>query len=392
MIALLADARDIVLTRAESGPPPWAVSRLWQDYLLTRSEADLDRADTEGISNWFLRDPACPPSLRELAERTLAVTTLIPVVPGTPPPVDFPSMSVRKRGQVAAILHLLRESFPALSEIVDVGAGRGHVTARASSALSVPAVGFERDPERVAVARTLAGDLPVRFITADVLSPSDAPLLSLPPRPDRLLMALHGCGELGDALVTAAVAMKASVLHLACCPQKIRGRARHALVPGGPTLPREILGLANVPSRTAALEGERPPTLASKKTRLALRYLLAVRGWSGPVGEEMRGLNRRKADAEFAVFAKAACQARGFPEPTPDEIAAAAGKAHATYVAQRRLAMPRSMLGRALEIFLALDRALYLRNHGYDARVLQLFPAACSPRNLAVLGRWPGVD
>jgi hypothetical protein len=44
------------------------------------------------------------------------------------------------------------------------------------------------------------------------------------------------------------------------------------------------------------------------------------------------------------------------------------------------------MLGRPLEIFLALDRALYLQRHGYDTRVVELFPAAYSPRNIAVLG------
>jgi hypothetical protein len=313
VVALLDDARDIVLSRVEAMSPGWAEARGWQAYLLGISEADLERADTEGIAAWFLGDPACPTSLRQLAERTAEVTSLVPVLPGQPPAVDFPFMNTRKRGQVAAILRVLREVFPAPSEIVDVGAGRGQLTTQASSALSVTAIGLERDPERVAVATALARDLPVRFVTADVLSPTENPLLSMPPDPRRLLMALHGCGELADALVTAAVATRAAVLLLACCPQKIRGQQRMALMPGGPTWPREILGLANVMARTQGIEGDLKQALATKKSRLALRYMLAARGTTIPAGEEMRGVNRRKANAGFAVFAQAVCQVRGFP-------------------------------------------------------------------------------
>jgi hypothetical protein len=48
------------------------------------------------------------------------------------------------------------------------------------------------------------------------------------------------------------------------------------------------------------------------------------------------------------------------------------------------------MLGRVLEIFLALDRAMFLLAAGYEVRVVELFPVGISPRNIAVLGRWLG--
>jgi hypothetical protein len=388
VVALLAEAREIVLLRAAATPPSWCLAHGWQGYLLGLSEAALECADTEGIAAWFLADPDCPSSLRDLAEQVRAFLALVPVVPGLAEPAELPFMNVRKRGQVAAMVRVLRESFPDLQEIVDVGAGSGHLTRRASAELSVAALGLERDPERVAVARTLAGDLPVRFVTSDVLSAADNPLATLPQTSGRLLVALHGCGELGDAVVTAAAAARAQVLLLGCCPQKIRGAHRTPLVPGGPSFPREILGLANVMARTAGVEGDLRRALATKESRLALRSMLAERGVSIPAGEEMRGVNRRKASAGFAVFAEAVCRARAFLPPSCEEVAAAADKAHAHYVAQRRLSLPRSMLGRVLESFLALDRALFLQTCGYRATVVELFAAAYSPRNLAVLG-WP---
>lgn len=387
VVAILDGARDIVLGRVEGRGPEWIDDRGWRPYLLSLGEAALERADTLGIAPFFLADPGCPPSLRELARRTASVLAALPRFPQDAPPVDFPHMNPRKRGQVAAILRILREAFADLTEIVDVGAGRGQLTTRAAAALAIPAVGIERDPDRVAMATALAGGLPVRFVTADALSPTDNPLAHLPASPHRLVMALHGCGQLGDAVVTGAAASGASVLLLGCCPQKIRGREREALVPGGPSFPKEILGLGNVLSRTAGVEGELAPALASKEARLALRYLIAGRGTDLPPGEEMRGVNRRRVQEGFAVFAQAVCQVRGWPPPTTEELAMAGQAARAHYLAQRRFSLPRSMLGRPLELFLALDRARYLRRRGYAVQVGELFPATVSPRNVAVIGR-----
>jgi hypothetical protein len=383
VVALLAQARDLILQRWDAN---WAQARGWHEYLLGLSEAGLEQADTNGIAEWFAGDTDCPPSLHALAERTLEVTTGLPTPRAPTPTAALPFTNARKQAQVAVLLELLREGFPQLSEIVDVGAGRGQLTTQAASTLAVPALGLERDPERVAVARILAGDVSVRFVTADVLS-AEQPLLALPALPHRVLMALHGCGQLGDTLVTAAVAKKASVLLLGCCPQKIRGPQRDGLVPGGPAFPREVLGLANVLARKRGVEGDLRDALAMKEARLALRDLLAMRDVQVAAGEEMRGVNRRKPNAGLAALAAAVCQARALPPPTPDEIVVASRRAHAHYLAQRRLMLPRSMLGRPLEIFIALDRALYLQRHGYRVVVLELFPATISPRNLAVLAR-----
>jgi hypothetical protein len=301
--------------------------------------------------------------------------------------IDWRFTGARKRRQIAAVLHLLRTSYPRISHLVDVGAGRGQLTTQAARALSVPALGLERDSERVAVARLLAGNAEVEFLTTDVLASDNSPLKRLEPVPDRLLIALHGCGELGDALIESAVSLSAHVLLLACCPQKIRAHERPSLAGGNLTLPKEVLGLANVLSRTAGIEGTLASELATKEARLALRTLFDARGIAVAAGEEMRGVNRRKVHAGLSALALAAFEARGLSHPTDLELRAAATLAHDQYQARRRLSLPRSMLGRALEIFLALDRAAFLLDAGYNVRVVELFPVEVSPRNIAVLGR-----
>ena len=44
------------------------------------------------------------------------------------------------------------------------------------------------------------------------------------------------------------------------------------------------------------------------------------------------------------------------------------------------------MLARVLEVFVALDRAVYLEERGFTASIGTVFPADASARNLAVLG------
>jgi len=390
----LDETRDVLLERPDSLPVAWAEARGWSSYLLGLSESALETADTLGIGKWFLADPDCPATLRDLARRVEVLCVLPRWAPAeTPddqPKVDCPFTGARKRQQIAAMLHILRAFYPRISHVVDVGAGRGQLTAQAARALSVPALGLERNSERVAVARLLAGEATVDFVTTDIFAAETSPLGQLERVPDRLLMALHGCGDLGDALVRSAVALSAHVLLLACCPQKIRAHERPSLTAGGLTLPKEVLGLANVLSRTAGIEGSLVRELATKEARLALRYLFEARGIEVAAGEEMRGVNRRKVHAGLSVLAHTACQARGLLPPSESELQAVASRAHEQYLARRRLSLPRSMIGRVLEIFLALDRATFLLDAGYDVRVVEVFPVEVSPRNIAVLGRAPG--
>jgi hypothetical protein len=206
---------------------------------------------------------------------------------------------------------------------------------------------------------------------------------------DRLLVSLHGCGALADTLVHAAVRLRAHVLLLSCCPQKIRTPTRVPLCQPGLEIPRTILGLANVLPRSLGIEGPLDQELATKEYRLSLRQLFHIRGIHVPAGEEMRGINRRQPQGGFQGLAEAAFRQRQISPPTQDELDSAAASAHEQYQAIRRLSLPRSMLGRLLEIYLAFDRAYFLQAAGYAVEVIELFPVEVSPRNIAVLGRYP---
>jgi hypothetical protein len=51
----------------------------------------------------------------------------------------------------------------------------------------------------------------------------------------------------------------------------------------------------------------------------------------------------------------------------------------------RRLSLPRAMLARLLEVFVLLDRAIYLEERGFTVTIGALFPSEVSARNLVLL-------
>ena len=173
---------------------------------------------------------------------------------------------------------------------------------------------------------------------------------------------------------------------VSCCLQKIEGAARSPLsrAAAGLTLQRETLGLANLTSRPRGVEASLDATLAAREARYALHRLLRERGVPLAPGEEMRGINRRRAHAGLAVIAAQALALRGLPAPGEAEIRRHEDEARRRYAQVRRLSLPRSMLARLVELAVVLDRAAALEESGHHVHVATLFERAVTPRNIAL--------
>jgi hypothetical protein len=100
----------------------------------------------------------------------------------------------------------------------------------------------------------------------------------------------------------------------------------------------------------------------------------------------MRGINRRRAEGDFPSLVAAAFAQRGLEMPSPGDVVRAEADAHDEHRRIRRWELPRTLLARLLEVWIALDRATYLLRLGYRVRVAELFANEVSPRNLLVLG------
>lgn len=380
---VLGEVLDVIHGRVDDlgAPPAWSEARGWTGFLLSLSDAEV--AASEAGEPAALERPDAPPSLAALARAARAVAALPRL--GAPPRElgRERRVSRAKRGQLEALLGALAPLADRAARIVEVGAGRGHLTRLAAASLGRDAVGLELDPRRVDVARALAAATPgARFEVRDALSGP----LDLDARD--LALGLHACGEVGDRLVLEAAATGAALALVPCCPQKIRGELRAPLsrAAAGLALRREALGLANLTARADGVEAPLEASVRGREARLGLRALLQERtGEALAPGAEMRGVNRRRARAGLADLAPRALAARGLAPPTPEELAWASGVARAAFARVRRLSLPRALLARPLEVALTLDRAAALEEAGRAAAVGELFDAASSPRNVLLV-------
>jgi SAM-dependent methyltransferase len=331
-----------------------------------------------------------PASLLAVCEEVRACTAVPRLLPETTAPEVLDAVGARKRWQIQALLDAASELCRDASRIVEVGAGRGHLTRVAAHRFEREALGIERDAGRVARAIELAarhGVGAARFVAADALA-GDLPLAA-----GDLALGLHACGEIGDHLVVGAARAGCHLALVACCAQKMRAKDRAPLssTAAGRRVPasRQTLGLANLGGGAHGIEAPVAASMAAREARWSLRWLLAERGVQTMPGEEMRGVNRRRARGGLEVLVRLALEARRLPPATVAELARCRLEGRREFALVRRLALPRNMLGRALEVFLMLDRAQHLVERGYRVRAGELFATSRSPRNLAVVARAP---
>ncbi len=377
--------QDILDGRVEdAAPPAWCARRGWAGFLLGLDDAELGRCEAEGLGTHVLAGAGAPADLRELAAE-VARATLLPalaVAKVGPSGPALRAVRARKREQLPALLGAVAAMAARAGRIVDVGAGSGHFTRLSSEIFERATLGIERDPRRVERARALAGEGSgaLRFEAVDACR--DALRFA----PDDLAVGLHACGDLGDRLVTAAAAAGCDAALVSCCPQKIAAPVRAPLSRAGAALRvgRDTLGLANLTAQPEGVEASIASMMAAREARFALQALLRARGVGIEAGEEMRGINRRQARAGLAAIAARACALRGLAAPSEAEILAHEADARRRYAAVRRLSLPRSMLARALEIALVLDRAAALEEAGHAVRVATAWERAASPRNVAL--------
>lgn len=385
--ALLASVRDIIDVRpAGAEVPAWCAARGWTEFLAALSDEVVHACERDGLARHLPSLPSAPPDLVALARELCDVTDLTALQAPLPGDVSHHGASPRKRAQVAAFESLAACVSAGCARVVDVGSGHGHLTRHLSRALALPAEGWERDPALVATATALTRGEDARFVTVDVRAMTD------PLRATDLVVGLHACGALGDLAVQRAAEAGASVVLLGCCLQKREGDRAPLAPPAGVdpaalTLPHAVLGLGNARDGDEGVEDDLATRTLARVHRDALRALLRGAGVALAAGEEMRGVNRRRATASLDELVSHAFSLRALTAPPAAAIARALDRARADYERARRFALPRWMLARLIEVWVALDRAAHLSGAGYAAEALAAFETSVSPRNVAVLGR-----
>ncbi|MCB9525346.1 MAG: methyltransferase [Myxococcales bacterium] len=387
----VAGLRDVIDERPAAQVPGWAQRRGWAEWLLGVDDGWLAQAEAQGA--WALpAPPGAPPDLLDLWQALHRLSALPPLLAETPQAQAQRGVKARKRAQLAAFGQLAAPLAGRVHRVVDVGAGHGHLTRELAQALAVDGLGLEREVRFVEAAAGFApaNDGSVRFQALTLTADGPSPV-----QPQDLVVGLHACGALTDTLTEHAARAGAPALWVSCCLHKVPGETRAPrccpahVAAAALTLPRDRLGLANLTQGAPGVEASLPENLAARARRVGLWVLLRDRGEAVPEpGDAMRGLNRRLAHRPFAELAAAALAGRGLAAATPAELAAAEAEGARLFAAERRFTLARRPIGRLLEVFINLERAVWLMDRGYTAELGLAWPLAVSPRN--VMGRaWP---
>ena len=328
-------------------------------------------------------DLPAPAPFAQLAAhaRALSAVDKLPTQPLAPARhrlnVDVPG---RKWEQIEAFGSALQFA-QAPTHWLDWCSGKGHLGRRllqADQALTC----LEYDPALIAAGQALSDHhgLSATHRLQDVMA--DVAIHA-----EHTPVALHACGDLHVRLLQLASAVGCKQLALApCCYNRITADTYQPLSNAGraSTLQLSIDDLGLPLSETVT---------AGKRVRLQRDTSMARRLGFDQLQRELRGLDEylptpslpaRWLDKPFADYCRELANLKGLSTGEQDWSAL---EAHGwrRLAEVRNLELVRGLFRRPLEVWLVLDRALFLGENGYKVDVGTFCDPALTPRNLMVL-------
>jgi hypothetical protein len=314
-----------------------------------------------------------------------------PAAPSTPRPAGIPDRKWREiEGFTAAVARADALATPSDTSfapwIADWCAGKAHVGRTLARSLGARLWALDHDEAlaRDAAALAEADGVTLRFDRCDLRTSPPA----APPRPLGWVVGMHACGGLGNRMLEFALAVDAPAVALApCCLH------RHHDAPGWPicsataratglTLDHAALRLATADEVVAR------PTLRRRRRRdEAFRQAidLRLREVSGHDAHHPLGtLPAGWFELDFAAFADRVGDRLGRDLGPPDALPATLREGTRRATRARALGAVRALFRRPLELFAALDRAVWLAEQGRRARLAAFCPRDVTPRNLLI--------
>ena len=273
---------------------------------------------------------------------------------------------------------------------LDWCAGKGHLGRLLAWQGDQPLTCLERDPELNQQGAELGRELGItrQHLDADVLAPASWQLL----HPQHSVIALHACGQLHMTLLQQAAARHCRQLALSpCCYNRIETDTYLPLSAQAQAselqLSRDDLGLPMQESITA---GQRVRRLRDQSMAWRLAFDIWQRQARG-VDSYLPTPSRRESalNAGIAAFCRDLAAHHQLQLAEPDDWQQLEQQGWQRLAQVRNLELVRGLFRRPLEVWLLLDRALFMQGCGYQVQIGQFCPAQLTPRNLLLLAESP---
>jgi hypothetical protein len=270
---------------------------------------------------------------------------------------------------------------------VDWCAGKGHLSRTLARRHGVPVVALEAREALCREGLSLAQrqGVPVRFERQDVLAPGVERWIGR----DTHVSALHACGGLHQRLLEVAVQTGCAVTLSPCCYQRIPSIEYRPMSRIGRTqdlnLSREDLALA-VQDTVTAPRCDRVARARGNAWRLGFDLLQRrIRGVDDYVS--LPSLARGASPQSFEAFCRWGATQKALELPARCDWEALEREGWKRYAEVSRLELVRHVFRRPLEIWLALDRALFLEEGGFQVELGVFCARNLTPRNLLLRAR-----
>ncbi len=291
-------------------------------------------------------------------------------------------MPGRKQGQIEAFTGCLP---PHQGPYLEWCAGKGHLGRlvslhRGAEILSLEWQGALCEEGRRLAARDGAN---MRFVEADAFATESGALIA----PHHHAMALHACGDLHTHLLTRVAEGGAQGVTLSpCCYHLIRGE-HYAPLSRAASASALHLGKSDLklPLQETVTGGARIARLREREVVWRLAFDCLQRQVRG-VDEYLPVPNLQKSllTGDFEDFCHWAAERKGMGLPAGLDYAALLAQGERRFGDVARMELVRHLFRRPLEIWLLLDRALFLEEQGYRVEVGTFCPKPMTPRNLLI--------
>jgi hypothetical protein len=391
---------------------------IWQYEIMNEYPESLAFYPTEWIelldtlTESELFDVDCKRSVAKLAGtsfeafmQTIRELTDIAKIPESPEiPLEdwaFNGIKNKKRHEIQKIVPVLKRLRDEVNfdYVVDIGGGVGHLSRVLSHYHQIPSISIDQNiefqnigRERLKKYRKLDGARDVTFMNLTFGQNENKDELKKIFNQHSLSLGLHTCGALAHALIKTTIDYKTQgLLNFGCCYYRLKPGSEFPL---SQFYKENSLPVLNLYGLTLATRSHAETTLETYQTKKQVKnyryalHLLLMRHFNNKSFIDVGECPVSTYWQPFHVYALLKLKTLKLEH---DFSAEDLDRFYNNENLQQELKVMflcniiRWQMGRALEVFLQIDRCLYLEENGFKVSLLQYFDEALSPRNIGIL-------
>lgn len=313
----------------------------------------------------------------------------------------FQGVKKKKRHEIQKIVPVLKKVRDEIKfdHVVDIGGGVGHLSRVLSHYHKIPSVSIDQNVEfqnigkkRLLKFRKIEGAQDVLFMNLTFGKDEDSANLKKVFQHNSLGLGLHTCGALANTLIHAAIDYKMlGLLNFGCCYHKMKPSIDF---PMSNFYKDHHFPILNLYGFTLATRSHAEMTFSTYQTKERVKnyryalHLFLMKYFNNKSYTDVGESNLSVYWKPFNFYISDKLKHLGLPHSFSDQDF---NNFYNNPQLQKELRamflcnIIRWQLGRAMEVYIQLDRCLFLEEKGYQVSLEQYFDEALSPRNLGIL-------